>query len=95
MYTRMARLNQESDSSNISFVKAETSGEMGKALGRYLSVQAVPAFVLFRNGEQFGVPLSVSKLPSKKIDRALDLLASGAPWDGSILDAEDETESSS
>ncbi|KAL3925092.1 MAG: hypothetical protein SGARI_005909, partial [Bacillariaceae sp.] len=33
IYTRMARLNQENDNSNISFVKAETSGEMGKALG--------------------------------------------------------------
>ncbi|KAL3921282.1 MAG: hypothetical protein SGARI_006719, partial [Bacillariaceae sp.] len=44
IYTRMARLNQENENTNISFVKAETSGEMGKALGRYLSVQAVPAF---------------------------------------------------
>ena len=94
MYTRMARLNQENESTNISFVKAEASGEMGKALGRYLSVQAVPAFVLFRNGLQFGVPLSISKLPSKKIDRALELLATGAPWDGSLLDDEDNASSS-
>jgi thiol-disulfide isomerase/thioredoxin len=94
MYTRMARMSQENDNSNVSFVKAEASGEMGKALGRYLSVQAVPAFVLFRNGEQFGTPLSVSKLPSKKIDRALELLASGAPWDDSILDDENEKTSS-
>jgi thiol-disulfide isomerase/thioredoxin len=89
MYTRMARLNQESENPVISFVKAEASGPMGKALGRYLEVQAVPAFVLFRKGKRFGVPLSVAKLPSRKIDRALELLASGSDWDDSILDEED------
>ncbi|KAG7348402.1 thioredoxin [Nitzschia inconspicua] len=94
LYTRMARLHQERDGTTVSFVKAEASGESGKALGRHLSVQAVPSFVLFREGRQFGVPLSVSKLPSRKIDRALELLETGAPWDGSILD-EDEPSSSS
>jgi thiol-disulfide isomerase/thioredoxin len=94
LYTRMARLNQENDSSTISFVKAEASGPMGKELGRHLSVRAVPAFVLFRNGEKFGIPLSVSKLPSRKLDKALELLSSGADWDDSILDEEDDKSAS-
>jgi thiol-disulfide isomerase/thioredoxin len=95
LYTRMARLNQENDDTKVSFVKAEASGEAGKALGRHLSVQAVPSFVLFREGRQFGVPLSVSKLPSRKIDRVLELLKTGAPWDGSILDEDEPSTSSS
>jgi thiol-disulfide isomerase/thioredoxin len=95
IFTRMARLNQENAKNKISFVKAEASGEMGKALGRRLSVQAVPSFVLFRKGQQFGVPLSVSKLPSRKINRALELLATGASWDDSILDEEETSTSSS
>jgi thiol-disulfide isomerase/thioredoxin len=89
LYTRMARLRQENDNSNLAFIKAEASGPMGKALGRHLSVRAVPAFVLFRKGKQFGIPLSVSKLPSKKINKALELLTSGADWDNNILDEED------
>jgi thiol-disulfide isomerase/thioredoxin len=93
LYSRMARLSQENDTTKITFVRAEASGESGKALGRHLSVQAVPCFVLFREGRQFGVPLSVSKLPSRKIDRALALLATGSPWDGSILDEDDSSTS--
>ncbi|OEU19854.1 hypothetical protein FRACYDRAFT_155646, partial [Fragilariopsis cylindrus CCMP1102] len=53
-FTRMARINQESnddnDNSNISFVKAETSGASGKELAKHVSVQAVPAFVFIRDG---------------------------------------------
>ena len=88
MYTRMARQAHDT-SSSIVFAKAEASGKWGKALGRFLGVEAVPAFVLFKNGERFGSPLSTSKLPSRKIDRAIQLLESGAEWDPSIL-AEDE-----
>mmetsp|Transcript_6536 Transcript_6536/g.11253 ORF Transcript_6536/g.11253 Transcript_6536/m.11253 type:complete len:109 (+) Transcript_6536:1-327(+) len=94
IYTRMARLNQENENSNISFIKAEASGAMGKELGRHLSVRAVPSFVFFRKGKRFGIPLSVSKLPSKKIDKALELLASGSDWDDSILDEDDQPSSS-
>lgn len=82
-YTRMAR--QAEDTSAIVFAKAEVSGKWGKELGRHLEIDAVPAFILFRNGRLFGTPLSTSKLPSKKINRALDLLESGADWDPNIL----------
>jgi hypothetical protein len=88
-YTRMARLAKESSSSPIIFAKAETSGRWGKELGRYLEVEAVPAFVMFRKGARYGSPMSVSKLPSRKIDRALDLLETGAEWDPDVL-KEDE-----
>ena len=93
LYTRMARLAMEEPSDDptkikITFAKAEASGMSGKELGKALEVDAVPAFILFRKGEQFGTPLSVSKLPSKKIDRALALLQSGSEWDPSILEEE-------
>ena len=84
----MARLGKES-SRPIVFAKAETSGRWGKELGRYFGVEAVPAFLMFRKGQRFGSPMSVSKLPSRKIDRALELLESGAPWDPNVL-REDE-----
>jgi thiol-disulfide isomerase/thioredoxin len=88
-FTRMARINQENNddngNSNISFVKAETSGASGKELAKHVSVQAVPAFVFIRDGKILG-QASVSKLPSKKIDTALKLFATGADWDYKLLD---------
>ena len=84
-YTRMARLADER-SSTTAFAKAEASGPSGKELGRFLGVEAVPVFVLFRAGERFGTPLSTNKLPSKKIDAALELLESGRPWDARLLE---------
>jgi hypothetical protein len=87
LYTRMARMSKDADSSTL-FAKAETSGPWGKELGRFLEVDAVPAFVLFRDGKRYGSPLSVSRLPSKKIERAIELLESGADWDPSILKEE-------
>jgi len=83
-YTRMARLSKEKDvikEKGIIFAKAETGSKIGKALGKSLGINAVPAFVLFRDGVRYGTPLSVSKIPSKKLEMALDYLASGAEWD--------------
>jgi hypothetical protein len=86
-YTRMARIEKENDSS-ILFAKTEVASRWGKQLGAFLEVDAVPAFVLFRKGKQFGIPLSTSTLPSNKIDRALRLLESDDDWDPSILKTE-------
>ena len=83
-FTRLARTYGEING-NIKFVKAEATGTYGKELGRVLETDAVPAFILFKNGKRFGSPLSVSRLPSAKIDRALELLESGGDWDPSIL----------
>jgi len=88
VFTRMARINQENNESSgndISFVKAETSGASGKKLAKYVSVQAVPSFVFIREGQILG-QASASKLPSRKIDKALQILATGAVWDYSLLD---------
>lgn len=89
-YTRMARLAKESESPNasITFVKAEASGPLGKPLGKFLDIDAVPSFILYRKGQRFGIPLSVSRLPSDRINRALELLVSGEEWDDSILEEE-------
>lgn len=84
-YTRMAR----EASVEVTFAKADTTGNIGKALGKALEVDAVPAFVFFRQGQVFGSPLSVSRLPSKKIERAIDCLASGMEWDSEVLLDED------
>jgi thiol-disulfide isomerase/thioredoxin len=83
-YTRMAREN----SSDITFAKADATGTIGKALGIALQVDAVPTFVLFRRGHVYGSPLSISRLPSKKLEQAVDYLAAGKGWDDALF-AED------
>jgi thioredoxin-like negative regulator of GroEL len=88
-YTRMARMSQEETQSQVVYAKVETSGRWGKEVGRYLGVDAVPNFILFRKGQRFGSPLSVSRLPSKKIDQAIQLLESGAEWDPDVLRADE------
>ena len=50
-------------------------------ISRLLGVDAVPAFVLFQDGKRYGDTLSISKLPSKKLDFALDFMKSGKKWD--------------
>lgn len=86
-YTRLARVEKENESP-VLFARAEMGSMWGKKLGRFLEVDAVPAFVLFRKGKRFGSPLSVSDLPSKKIGRALELLESGKDWDPKVLKEE-------
>lgn len=93
-YTRMARIAQEEAESPLLYAKVETSGRWGKEVGKFFGVDAVPNFILFRKGKRFGSPLSVSRLPSKKIDQAIRLLESGAEWDSSVLFVEDEKKSS-
>ena len=50
-----------------------------------MNVEAVPAFMLFRKGQRFGPVLSLSRIPSKKLSAAINLLESGADWDPTIL----------
>ena len=91
-FTYMARQTSEKNEENskkILFAKADTTGEIGKDLGRLLNVDSVPAFLLFRKGRRFGPPLSISKMPSKKLKVAIELLESGLDWDSnSIKEAE-------
>ncbi|EEC44592.1 predicted protein [Phaeodactylum tricornutum CCAP 1055/1] len=84
-YRRLARQHDISESKKdgeqaIFYAKADASGQVGKALGRALQVDAVPAFVLFRKGERFGSVLSISRLPSAKLDAAVRMLRDGV-WD--------------
>lgn len=80
-YTRMARLAKEEHKDALLFAKADAMGKVGKDLGKYIGVNSVPTFLLFREGERFGSPLSISKLPSKKLDLAVEYLMSGMEWD--------------
>ena len=80
-YNRMARLGSESPNETLVFAKGEASGRTGKLLGRALGIDSVPTFVLFKQGERYGKPLSVSKLPSSKLESAIDYLKEGKPWD--------------
>lgn len=79
--------NAENDHNpnGILFAKADTTGEGGTDLGRLLNVDAVPAFLLFRKGRRFGPPLSISKIPSKKLKVAIELLESGLEWDSDAV----------
>lgn len=88
-YQRMAKQYSEVHP-DVSFCKADASGLVGKQLGKTLGVNFVPSFVLFRNGERYGKPLAVSKLPSKKLDMAIDYLRDGKPWDESVFAEEDD-----
>lgn len=95
-YQRMARLNAEEKQQNnrrgIIFCEADTTGRIGKELGRTLEVESVPSFVLFRDGKRFGQPLGISRLPSKPLQKALELLRTGQPWDDSLLAGNKTTE---
>lgn len=84
-YTRMARIAKQKTKNEkkltVTFAKAETGSKIGKELGKALGVRAVPAFILFRDGKRYGTTLSISKVPSKKLDLAVDYLMSGLDWD--------------
>jgi hypothetical protein len=85
-YTRMARImteQQKTQDNNhtVLFAKADAGGRKGKELGNALNINAVPTFLMFRAGERYGTPLSISKLPSKRLDLAVQYLTSGMEWD--------------
>ena len=94
-FTYFARQSMENTSDDdekggILFAKADATGDVGKDLGRLLKVDAVPAFQLFRNGRQFGPPLSISKMPSKTLNAAIALLESGLEWDSAAIKQAEE-----
>ena len=89
-YQRLSRMQK--GKRDVVFCQADATGEIGKELGRYLGVEAVPSFILFRKGEVYGFPLSVTRFPSPLLDRALQLLESGKDWDSETIrgSAEDD-----
>jgi len=83
-FTRLAREMTEGDS-DVLLAQTDTGRGSGKELGKFLNVEAVPAFVLFRDGKIYGDTLSISRLPSKRMNLAIDLLLSGQEWDREAL----------
>mmetsp|Transcript_19094 Transcript_19094/g.26872 ORF Transcript_19094/g.26872 Transcript_19094/m.26872 type:complete len:416 (+) Transcript_19094:923-2170(+) len=77
-YTKLARDKKEED---LVFAQADLSGKVGKTIGKTLGVNAVPSFMMFRKGKAYGDVISVSRLPSKKLNLALKYLTSGEKWD--------------
>lgn len=75
------KLSKDFPDRDVVFAKVNAFTKKGKDLSKVLGVNAVPAFVLFRDGQRFGTTLSVTRIPSKKLDLALDLLCSGEDWD--------------
>jgi thiol-disulfide isomerase/thioredoxin len=108
LYYRMAQQykNRNNDNNNdggsnghsmttvqVEFCQADASGPIGKVLSRKLDIDAVPSFLLFRNGERFGPPLSVTKIPSPKLDLAVSwILDANAKWDEAAMRAVEEKE---
>jgi thiol-disulfide isomerase/thioredoxin len=88
MYTRMARQSKEENGSDIFFAKASSAGKEGKQLTFTLNVDSVPTFILFKKGQKYGEPFGVIKVPSKKLDKAIEYLTSGKEWDDSIVGME-------
>ena len=80
-YTRIARMGEENEEDGTVYAKANVGSKEGKRISRLLGVDAVPAFVLFQDGKRYGDTLSISKLPSKKLDLALEFMKSGKKWD--------------
>lgn len=94
-YQRMARqyIDTASDKGvdlGMVFVKAEAGGAAGKELGRALGIDSVPSFVMFKKGRRYGTPLSVSRLPSKKLELAIDYLQQDKSWDVALFKDEQE-----
>jgi len=85
VFTKLAR---ERGSDELMFAKADATGATGKALGRQLGIVSVPSFVLFRNGVRYGA-VSASKLPSERLDQALNDLAEGKDFDTSLEEAKE------
>mmetsp|Transcript_23368 Transcript_23368/g.44263 ORF Transcript_23368/g.44263 Transcript_23368/m.44263 type:complete len:199 (+) Transcript_23368:1-597(+) len=85
VFTKIAREH----GSDLMFAKADATGGAGKALGRQLGVDAVPSFVLFRNGIRYGA-VSTSKLPSEKLTKAIVDLEAGKDFDLSLQEDDDD-----
>ena len=92
--TTQATSETTSDTSNLTreifFAKADATGKVGKELGRRLNIDAVPTFILFKNGRRFGKPLTITRLPSRKLELAIEFLRQDLEWDDDALRELDE-----
>jgi len=92
-FNRLARISNEEYKDGILFAKANTAKRPGKQLALSLHVESVPTFILFKDGEQYGSPLGIPKLPSKKLDLALEYLRTGKEWDSDVFKEDEENSS--
>jgi len=83
-YNKIARESPLPDD-ELTYAQADTTGVAGKMLSRYLDVDAIPAFVLFKDGKQYGEKILVSRLPSKKLSAAVDMMVSGRDYDPTVI----------
>jgi thioredoxin-like negative regulator of GroEL len=81
----LARISKEENNSDLVFAKASTAGKQGKQITSILQIQSVPTFVLFREGERYGEPFGLSKLPSQLFDTVIHRLENGEEWDPSVI----------
>lgn len=84
-FNRLARISKEERNSDLVFAKASTAGKQGKQITSILRINSVPTFVLFRDGERYGEPFGISKLPSQLFDTIIHRLETGKDWDPSII----------
>jgi thiol-disulfide isomerase/thioredoxin len=84
-FNRLARISKEENNSDLVFAKASTAGKQGKQITSILQIQSVPTFVLFREGERYGEPFGLSKLPSELFDTVIHRLENGEEWDPSVI----------
>jgi len=90
LYNRMARISNEELNSDVQFAKAVTgTSKAMKQLTFTLQIDSVPTFLLFREGERFGEPFGVTKLPSVKLNRAIECLKTGKEWDPEIMNIDE------
>lgn len=81
-FTKLAKEHYDEE---VVFAKVNAFSKKGKELSRVLGVDAVPAFVFFRNGQRFGKTLSITRIPSKKLNLALSLLSGDKRWDAQSI----------
>jgi len=87
----MARIfKEEKKQTDLIFAKATTGGRDGKQLTFTFQIETVPTFLLFRKGQRYGQPFGATKLPSKKLDLAIEYLMEGKEWDPALFQDNEE-----
>eukprot|EP00957_Ditylum_brightwellii_P189054 14391733-Ditylum_brightwellii.AAC.2 len=89
----LARISNEEYKDGIIFAKTNKVKSPGKQLALSLHVELVPNFILFKDGEQYGLSLGIPTLPSKKLDLVIEYLHTGKEWDSDVVKKDEENSS--
>lgn len=79
-YQRMARIFKEEKGSHLKFFITDIATREGKQLGKVLGVESVPSFFIFKDGEQYGPPMKVKRIPSKDLESTVENLLQGKEY---------------